>query len=607
MTADEEDTMQRLASCAALAAGTWFAIAALTPSPAVACGGTFCDAGPQSMPVSQSGENILFVQDGAFFEAHIEIQYDPETNAENFAWVIPVSSLPEISVGSDLLFSALLARSVPTYGSNTTQQCPIDAGGGDDGDGGVFFDSGSDPNPPPGVEVVLTEEVGAFQVAVLQATNVADLMTWLGENGYQQDPNAEPIFQEYLDEGFLFVALKLSRTAEMAEIHPVVLRYEGDEPCVPIRLTRIAAVPEMEIRTFFLGDHRSVPSTYKHVLVNPLKLWWNNFASNYTDVISLAVDADGANGRAFVTEFAGAHDLPAATVWRAEWDGELLAAATDVFDGMSVLVEQGLVACAEDWETGANACDPAHPLRGGLLQRYLPPPAGVEGRLYWGCLSCYADQIDLAVWDAAAFGADLDARIVTPAEHARDVLLAEPYLTRLYTRISPWEMTKDPMFYENPDLPDVAQTQIAQQMVLCNGDSVYTLPDGREVYVPAGTGWPDFPAAMPWEETVEQPLTSGPSQVLVTRTAEIDALLAEWNASHGWPPGGDGSGGGDGSATDDDDDEDPSGGGGGGGGGAADDPAAGACACDIEDGRSSPMTAGFAMLALGALFRRRRR
>jgi MYXO-CTERM domain-containing protein len=168
-------------------------------------------------------------------------------------------------------------------------------------------------------------------------------------------------------------------------------------------------------------------------------------------------------------------------------------------------------------------------------------------------------------------------------------------------------MTKDPMFYENPDLPDVAQTQIAQQMVLCNGDSVYTLPDGREVYVPAGTGWPDFPAAMPWEETVEQPLTSGPSQVLVTRTAEIDALLAEWNASHGWPPGGDGSGGGDGSATDDDDDEDPSGGGGGGGGGAADDPAAGACACDIEDGRSSPMTAGFAMLALGALFRRRRR
>lgn len=604
--------MFRLAFRAALAAVTGFTILTLAPAAAHACGGTFCDAGPQAMPVSQSGENILFVRDGAFIEAHIEIQYDPNTNAANFAWVIPVTALPDVQVGSDLLFSALLARSVPTYGFNPTQQCPVDGGGGDDGGGFIgALDQGSDPNPPPTVDILLTEEVGAFQVAVLQATNVADLMTWLGENGYQQDPNAEPIFQEYLDEGFLFVALKLVRTAEMAEIHPVVLRYEGNEPCVPIRLTRIAAVPEMEIRTFFLGEHRTVPSTYKHVLVNPLKLLWNDFASNYAEVISQAVDADGANGHAFVTEFAGVHAIPGLSVWSPDWDGELLAGASDAYDGMNVLVEQGLVTCEEDWETGAMACVPAHPLMTGLLQKYLPPPDGVEARFFWGCLSCYAGMTDFADWDAAAFGADVDARIVVPAEHARDLLAAMPYLSRLYTRLSPWEMTKDPMFYENPDLPDVAQSQMAQREQLCSGDFVYTLPDGRQVYVPAGTGWPEFPSEMPWEETVEQPLTAGPNQILVTRTAEIDALLAAWNASHGWPPDGDTGGSGGGGGSDDDVGGDASAGGeagsgSAGAGGGSDASGDGGCACAVDDEPSAPYPIAVFGMAVGLWLRRRR-
>ncbi len=40
-----------------------------------ACGGTFCDSGPQAMPVDQTGENILFVMDGTTVEAHVQIQY----------------------------------------------------------------------------------------------------------------------------------------------------------------------------------------------------------------------------------------------------------------------------------------------------------------------------------------------------------------------------------------------------------------------------------------------------------------------------------------------------------------------------------------------------
>src|SRR3954463_2133969 len=86
-----------------------------------ACGGTFCDSGPQSMPVDQKGENILFVMDGANVEAHIQIQY--QGDAKRFAWVVPVPTVPDVSVGSQQLFSNLLAGSVPAYGYNTNFDC----------------------------------------------------------------------------------------------------------------------------------------------------------------------------------------------------------------------------------------------------------------------------------------------------------------------------------------------------------------------------------------------------------------------------------------------------------------------------------------------------
>ena len=46
------------------------------------------------------------------------------------------------------------------------------------------------------------------------------------------------------------------------EIHPLAIRYPGIEPCIPIKLTRIAAVDDMAIRAFFLGDNRVAPTNW---------------------------------------------------------------------------------------------------------------------------------------------------------------------------------------------------------------------------------------------------------------------------------------------------------------------------------------------------------
>jgi hypothetical protein len=505
------------------------------PDQAEACGGTFCDTGPQAMPVDQTGENILFVIDGDHVEAHIQIQYDPDTPADKFAWLIPVTALPEFSVGSQLLFDNLLAGSVPFYGFQTSQEVcgqnpnspPSDNGDPGQSSGGLSGSDGEgDTNGDPGPTVLYNATVGAFDIVVLQDDNVDSLMTWLGDNGYQQDPKAAPILEQYLKEGHLFVAFKLANNAEVAAIHPVVLRYKGDESCVPIRLTRIAAKDDMDIRAFFLGNARTVPINYRHVLVNPLKLDWPNFAANYKEVISLAVDAFAADGNAFVTEYAGNSDVVQQFgIYDPAWSAKPFVAAEAV-TVINTLSAQNLVACYEPIDGG---CEYRHPLLRDLLHTYLPVPQGVSEYDFYSSLATYADQIDVQAWLPAEFAADLDERIIAPAKHAVDLLNTWPYLTRMYTTISPDEMMEDPIFRQNPNLDEVPALRQATRLVRCDGHATWTLPDGRVVFVPNNGAWPDFEVELPFEEEVQSTSIKGAPMTIVNNTAAIQKALDNWN------------------------------------------------------------------------------
>lgn len=510
-------------------------LAAAWPTAADACGGTFCDNIPGAMPVDQTGENILFILEPNKVEVHIQIQYDPDTNAQKFAWMVPMPTVPEFDVGSELLFRELLRATVPTYGLNTTNEsCGGDSDGGigsTSGDTGpILFDLPAETGG--GVDVVKIETVGAFEVVVLAGKSAPELTQWLVDNGYQTDPEAEPILQQYLDEGNVVIALKLLNGQDLNSIHPIVLRYPGLDGCVPIRLTRIAAVEDMEIRVFALADGRAIPTNYRHVLVNPLKLDWLSFASNYKEVITLAVDAFMAEGRAFVTEFAGTSSVVNQFAFYSPgWNAEVFAgmAPAGVIDELN---SQGLTDCYDSF-----FCQFNHPLLEGLLATYLPPPMGVTPAEFYSALADYAGQIDVMAWgDGGGFAKDMLTRVVLPAEHAKTLLDTWPYLSRLYTTISPAEMTEDPFFMFNPQLPDVANLQIASQYVRCDGYSTVTLPDGREVNLSPNSSWPTFQTEMPWEEDVEQMPPMGMPQPLVDNTALINALLAEWNKQHKPPP-----------------------------------------------------------------------
>lgn len=489
------------------------------------------------MPVDQSGENILFVMDGRTVEAHVQIQY--QGDPEQFAWVVPVMALPEIEAGSDALFQNMLDATVPTFMTNPVfEDCGSDQrnegiGCGDTvtsadaaftGGGGETDGFGDEPDFDP--EVVASGVAGAFEYSVLEGGTVEGVVEWLDENGYAQDDEAPAELQGYLDKGFLFVAFKLRGGTDVDEIHPVVIRYEGDEPCVPIRLTRIAATDDMGVRAFFLGDDRVAPTNYRSVEINLAAIDWNNLGANYESVVTRAVDWD-EQGHGFVTEYAGSSGaISSEGLFSTRWNSSIFAEA-EPDEAIAELDYQGLIECSSN-----NRCGPRHPLIEGLLERFLPRPVGVTFQAYYGCVSCYEDA-DLESWDPVAFADELEARIIGPGQHAVDLLESHDYLTRLYTTLSPHEMTLDPIFHANPDLPEVSNVYAVDMVFTCEGPNYVEFDDGSRLAV-AGNADPDQPAALRLSDVPEQ----GPPMMVLDLTDDVEAARVAWNDDNNLRAGG---------------------------------------------------------------------
>lgn len=433
---------------------------------AMACGGFFCN---NSQPVDQAGERILFAVEGTTVTAQIQIQYTGPS--EKFSWVLPMPSEPTVGLGSDLVFTRLQALTDPQFNINweQSQDCwygcdELQAGGST---GGTTGEGGTDNG---GVSILAEGAVGAFEYKVVQGETGEALFNWLNENGYDQPDAAEAIVTHYVNMEYVFLAVKLNKNAEAGDLQPLVLTYTApDLACVPLRLTSIAATPDMPVWSWILGSARAVPMNFFHVQLNAKAYnwlgcagWWGSgsaaCANAYVDMVTKAANA--ANGNAFVTEFAGK-----SAGMKLHFPGELNTEPLKKLTTPSAFL-QGML----------EANFPRNSATQQVIMKWIPKPADEDLPEECKTLNSFYNigQVDecsthIPDWtfDPIGMADDMNDRLVKPLEETQALFDKHPYLTRVFTTISPEEMTKDPMFSFNPDLPDVDRLHTVNAKPIC--------------------------------------------------------------------------------------------------------------------------------------------
>ena len=344
------------------------------PAPALACGGFFCNA--VTDPVVQTAERVLFRVNGdGTITSTIEIQFEGEPTA--FAWILPLSEEIDpdaISTAPAGLFDELEDLTAPRFVTGASGGT-ADVMGMSPGCAGPFgryrgWDGGEFTEPEfSGVEVVGESVVGPYALEIITADDPNNLLGWLQWNGYQIPGTAMEPIAHYVNSGMAFLGVKLQPDVPEGPMDALQITMAGDQPMLPLLLTSVAAVENMDITAYVLADQRFGIANYAdHAFDWSRVEWTGEGRTDYT--LRLPSELDAVGGRAFVTEFARS------TEWLqgGEASADLLASGAYITRFRSVLSPSEMTVDPL-WEPAPEAgdVDNVHTVVGGIGAASMGP------------------------------------------------------------------------------------------------------------------------------------------------------------------------------------------------------------------------------------------
>lgn len=248
---------------------------------ASACGG--CVVPPNQTASDITDERMLLAVSQTQSTLYDQIRY--QGSPESFAWVLPIQGTVDVGLSADILFGSVDRLTATTI--NPPQvACPPLPAECSFGNADRAASAGSSSGGSGEVTVLKQENVGPYATVQLKSTNPNALTQWLTDNGFQIKPDEKPIIEQYVAEGFDFLALKLRPNKDVKSMRPVRVSMQGSMLSLPLRMAAVGTGAKVGITIWVVGEGRYEPQNFPIFRIEDKDLSWDfaKGASNYTDL-----------------------------------------------------------------------------------------------------------------------------------------------------------------------------------------------------------------------------------------------------------------------------------------------------------------------------------
>jgi hypothetical protein len=175
-------------------------------------------------------KGAIVYQDGV---ETLVLQTSYQGKANDFAWIIPTPSKPDVTKVSSDLFDNLndLTQPKNIIYPMTTANFANDSAG-----------------PSEGVKVIEQKQVGIYEINVLSATDKNSLYDWLNQNGYIYPSTKKYILDEYITNKWFFTAIKISKDAitnqvqdqlSQGDLSPIKFVFKTSNIVYPLKISQV--------------------------------------------------------------------------------------------------------------------------------------------------------------------------------------------------------------------------------------------------------------------------------------------------------------------------------------------------------------------------------
>lgn len=224
-----------------------------------------CPAPPKGKPVVNADQTVIILWDAAAKMQHFIRQASFKSDADDFGFLVPSPTEPELDESGNEAFPYLLKLTEPEIKK-------VARGGG--GGCACMITAPSDASrgpksapKEPEVKVLQDKLVAGFHASVLEAKSATALVGWLKENGYAFSPEIEAWAKPYVDGGWKITALKVVKDKDAANgkgVTAAALRisFKTDRPVFPYRepdyksAADALGAKQRMLRIYFLADAR---------------------------------------------------------------------------------------------------------------------------------------------------------------------------------------------------------------------------------------------------------------------------------------------------------------------------------------------------------------